>query len=389
MTTHNQFLPGIEVLLKRHKGWLTGRRLGLVSHPAAVTRDGMSSAEHLWRTSGLRLKALFGPEHGFFGTALAGEPLANQRHPEWRLPVFSLYGRTRKPTAAMFRSLDVIIVDLQDLAARPYTFVSTLRYVLETAAELKKTVVIADRPVPLARVIDGPLLDSSFESFVGFVRAPMLYGMTPGEMALWIRRDLGLDLDLRVARMQGYSRQPGREPGWPPWIPPSPGIRSWETGLCYLATIFGEALPAIHFGRNSNLVFQVVAAPWMKNRPVCEFLNDLCLPGAAFYPHPYQTTDSKKIFDGVRIVAVNPDVFRPVLTGVSILECLQALYGSRKVWGHPNTRPDFFDKLYGTDTVREALLAGETAACISRRWAAGLRAFNRTRQPCLIYPSSW
>lgn len=386
MAANSQFQPGIDVLLTRHKEWLAGRRLGLVSHPAAVDRNGMSAGERLWREPGLRLKALFGPEHGFFGTATAGEPLGHQRHPQWRIPVFSLYGRTRRPTPAMFRNLDVLIMDLQDLAARPYTFVSTLRYVLEQAAALGKAVVVADRPVPLPRVIDGPLLDSRLESFVACVRTPMLYGMTPGETALWLKRDLGLKLDLHIARMRGYARQPGRGQDWPPWIPPSPGIRSWETGMAYLATIFGEALPAIDIGRNSNLVFQVFSAPWLKSRAVCENLNQLRLPGVAFFSHPYAVPLARSIFDGVRLAVHEPNIFRPVLTGVAILACLQKLYGRRKVWGHPETRPEFFDKLYGTDAVRRALLDGEGPRTIARQWAQPLKAFAAARQDCLLYP---
>ncbi len=384
---NHKLFPGIDGLLVRHKDWLAGRRLGLISHPAAVTREGMSAGERLWREPGLNLKSLFGPEHGFFGTAAAGEELGHQKHPAWRIPIYSLYGRTRKPTPAMFRNLDVIIVDLQDLAARPYTFVSTLRYVMELASEMGKTIVVADRPVPLPRIIDGPLIESKFESFVGCVRAPMHYGMTPGEMALWLKRDLGLKLDLRVARMRGYSRG-SRTAGWPPWITPSPGIRSWETGRCYLATIFGEALPAIHIGQNNNLVFQVFAAPWLKSRAVCERLNDSSLPGVQFFAHPYRAAPAKDVFDGVRIAIRNSNVFRPVMTGIAILVCLHDLYGRRKIWGNSATRPEFFDKLYGTDCVRQALLDGENADNICRRWQRELDAFARTRQPCLLYPSA-
>ncbi len=385
MAANSRFLPGLDVLLARHKDWLAGRRLGLVSHPAAVDRNGMSAGERLWREPGLRLKAVFGPEHGFFGTAAAGAPLAHQRHPAWRIPVFSLYGPTRRPTAAMFRNLDVMVVDLQDLAARPYTFVSTLRYVLEQAAAMGKTVVVADRPVPLPRVIDGPLLEPGLESFVGAVRAPMLYGLTPGEAALWLRRDLGLKVDLRIARMRGYFRQAGRGPDWPPWIPPSPGIRAWETGMTYLATIFGEALPAVDIGRNSNLVFQVFSAPWLKSGAVCELLNRRRLPGVAFFSHPYVTAASRSVRDGVRLAVHDPHVFRPALTGVAILAGLQELYGRRKVWGHPGTRPEFFDRLYGTAAVRRALLDGAGAAAISRRWEGDLRRFARMRRACLLY----
>jgi len=157
----------------------------------------------------------------------------------------------------MLDNLDAIVLDLQDLGARCYTFVSTLRYVLEAAASARKQVIVADRPIPLPRVVDGPMLDERFSSFVGCVRAPLHYGMTPGETAAWLKHALALDLDLKVAPMKNYCRQSRRGPDWPPWIPPSPGIRSWETGYCYLATVFGEALPAINIGRNSNLAFQV------------------------------------------------------------------------------------------------------------------------------------
>lgn len=384
-----RFLPGIDTLLSNHKDWLYGNRIGLVSHLPAVNTDGVTSAELLFRESDIQLKALFGPEHGFFNTAFAGKPISHQKHPYWQIPVYSLYGKIRKPTTAMLKNLDLILVDLQDLGARPYTYVSTLRFVLEKAAELSKAVIIADRPIPLPRVTDGPLLDPAYESFVGCVRTPMLYGMTTGEMAFWLKADLGLNLDIRVARMRGYIRQSAREPDWPPWIPPSHGIRSWEAATCYLTTVFTEALPSINNGRHSNLAFQLIGAPWIKSRAVCERLSNLALPGVAFYPHPFHSSADihpNVVFDGVRIVARNTTLFRPVLTSIAIIACLQTLYGINKVWKHKGARPDFFDKLYGTDTVRKALLDSEDPRQIHRQWTNHARAFRHTRQSCLLYP---
>jgi len=386
------FLPGIDVLLTRHRHWLEGKRIGLVSHLAAVDTRGMTSAERLWRDRApardraLTLNALFGPEHGFFGLGGAGQKLRHRRHPDWGIPVYSLYGPMRRPTPAMFKNLDVVVVDLQDLGARCYTFVTTLRYVLEQAAAMGKEIVVADRPIPLPRIVDGPMLDPAFESFVAGVHAPMHYGMTPGEIALWLKAGLGLNVSLRVARMQGYARDPARGADWPPWISPSPGIRAWETAQCYLATVFSEALPAINNARASNLAFQVFAAPWLKSAPVCARLNARRLPGVSFYAHPYKTTTADTVFDGVRLAVTNPNIFHPVYTGVSILACLQELYGVRKVWKHTGAREDFFDKLYGTDAVRRALQAGAAPEQIRRTWIKSQRAFAPTRDACLLYP---
>ena len=381
------FLTGIDVLLNRHRPWLAGKRIGLVSHLAAVDARGMTSAERLWRERSLALCALFGPEHGFFGLGDAGQKLGCRRHPDWGLPVYSLYGAVRRPTPAMFKSLDVLVVDLQGLGARCYTYVATLRYVLEQAAAMGKEVIVADRPIPLPRIVDGPMPLSAFESFVACVRAPMHYGLTPGEMALWLKADLGLDVSLRIARMQGYARDPARGADWPPWMPPSPGIRAWETGQCYLATVFSEALPAIDNGRASNLAFQVFAAPWMKSAPVCEWLNARRLPGVAFYTHPYAPgkNATAAVFDGIRLAVTGPDVFHPVYTGVAILACLQELYGVRKVWKHAGARPDFFDKLYGTDAVRRALQDGAAPEQLRLAWHKSRRAFGPSRTAVLLY----
>lgn len=381
---HASFLPGIDVLVGAKKNWIKGRRIGLVSHPAAVNSSGAPSAQALLN-AGAGLTALFGPEHGFFGTETAGEKVKNKIHPQWHIPVYSLYGKTRRPTADMLCDLDVIVFDLQDLGARPYTYVSTLRCVLEAAAQAQKEVIVADRPVPLPRVIDGPMLDEKFSSFIGSVAVPMHYGMTPGETALWLKHAFALDLDLKTALMRNYYRQSRRGETWPPWIPPSPGIRSWETGYCYLATVFAEALPTVNIGRNSNLAFQVFSAPGIQSHALCKYLNRQNLPGVTFYPHPYKVGNEKEIYDGVRIAVYDPDCFHPVAAGVTILAAVQKLGNFDLLWRRPGTREDFFDKLYGTDRVRLALQAGESPRSISRGWQTSLSAFQLERKPFLLY----
>jgi len=386
--TRHLFAPGINTLLESHGHWLENRKVGLVSHPAAIDARGISSVQRFMSVPGMNLIALFGPEHGFFGSGAAGELIHRRQHPFWRIPIHSLYGKTRKPTAGMLRNLDTIVFDLQDLGARPYTYVSTLRYLLEASAEQEKTVIVSDRPVPLPSVVDGPLLDPDFESFVAGIRAPMAYGMTPGETALWLKNDLRLAVDLKIAKMRNYRRQPAREPDWPPWIPPSPGIRSWECAYCYTTTVFCEALPAIDNGRGTALPFQLFGSPWMKSKEVCEHLSSLSLPGVTFHSHQYVAgsgATSGLLLDGVRMVVTNPNTFHPVTTGISIISCLQTLYGHRRVWHAPGTRSNFFDKLFGTDAVRKALMDGEQPQAITGHWRRGLAKFRKSRRACLLY----
>ena len=213
----------------------------------------------------------------------------------------------------------------------------------------------------------------------------MHYGMTPGETALWLKNSLALDLDLKVVPMRGYYRQSKRGKDWPPWIPPSPGIRSWETGYCYLATVFAEALPAVNIGRNSNLAFQVLSAPGIGSHDLCNHLNRRNLPGVVFYPQPYKISGNDKIYDGVRLAVHEPGRFRPVFTSVAIIEVLQGLCGFEKIWRRTGSRADFCDKLYGTDKVRLALQAGTSAASIARDWQKPLAGFNSLRRRFLLY----
>ncbi len=384
----SRFLTGIDVLLAR--GRQPPARVGLVSHTAALAASGATSAEALQSAPNLRLVSLFAPEHGFFGAAGAGDPVRSRRHPVWHIPVHSLYGSRLAPTPAHFRAIDLLVVDLQDIGVRCYTYVSTLRHVLEAASRAGKPVLVTDRPIPLPVTPDGPVLQPGFDSFVGAVRTPLAYAMTPGETALWLRSDLGLDLDLTVIPMAGYHRAPRRNPDWPAWVPPSPGIRSWETAACYSATVFTEALSALSCGRTTPLPFQVLGAPWMKAEAVRESLAAEKLPGVTFHPHPFiPPTDpyAGRLIPGIRMVVTDPLRFKPVLTSVAILAVLQRLHSRRRLWNWPGTRPDWFDKLYGTDRVRLALLDGATPAAIAADWEPELRRFCATRAKCLLYTS--
>ncbi len=384
-STHsNRFQPGIEALLQR--GELKGLRIGLVSHLAAVDGQGTTTAQRLWRTPSVTLTCLMGPEHGFFGAAGAGAACRSQRHPDWRIPVYSLYGETRKPRPAWLRGLDVIITDLQDLGFRPYTYVSTLKLVLEAAATARLPVIVADRPVPLPRTVDGPMPEPGFESFVSAVPAPMAYGMTPAETALWLRDCCVPDAEVRVAAMRNYHRDPARGPDWPPWMRPSPSITTWDAAQCFPATVCLEALPSIDHGRQSAMPFQLVGAPWTRGEALAEALNACTLPGVVFHPHLYGAPGVRRRLSGIRVAVTDSIRFKPVVTGITLLHVLTRLYGHHRVWGAKNARPTFFDKLFGTDSVRTALQDGVTPAAIAAGWQTpACKIFMRKREELLLY----
>lgn len=384
------FATGIDVLLSRHRAWLRGRRVGLVSHQAALDRDGATSAQRLRRDLGAGLVALFGPEHGFSGQAGAGVATHTRRHPDWGIPVHSLYGACRKPTPAMLRRVEVLVVDLQDLGARCYTYLATMRNVMEAAAASGVAVIVADRPIPLPRIVDGPLLDPAFASFVGPAATTLATGMTPGEAARWLVRRLDLTLDLRIAPLQGWFRDGRRGPDWPDFIPPSPGIRTWEAGMTYLATVFSEALPGVDVGRGTNLAFRVLGAPWLRAEAFCERINAAGLAGVTFHPYRYVAgiaPYSGRELDGVRLTVTDPSRFHPVATSVHLLHLLARLHGSARIWHHRGVRSAWFDTLYGTDQVRLSLLSGAPPQAILEPWLRAGQPFQAARRAALIYPT--
>jgi len=383
------FALGIENLLGKHRQWLKDKRVGLVSHLAAVDSDGCTTAERLHLDPAVRLVALFGPEHGFFGTAGAGESCATRIHPDLRIPIHSLYGKTRKPTRSMLKNVDALVIDLSDIAVRAYTYVATLRNVLEVASDLHKEVIVADRPVPMPNTVDGPVALDPYVSFVSTEGLPLAYGMTPGETALWLKRTVGLSLELRVSAMTGYIRHSGSAAVLSPWIPPSPAIVSLESAKCYPATVLFEAIESVDHGRRTNFPFQVFGSSAMDGARIARALSKINLPGVTVHAHRYLVRSSAKHptpVHGVRITVVDADRFKPARTAVSIIYTLQSLYGISCLWAPKQTRPDFFDLLCGTGEVRRALLDGAKPATIAASWQRDLALFRKDRRKALLYP---
>ncbi len=374
-----EFQYGIDLLLAEHSDWLRGRRVGLVAHAASVDAAGVPSAARL-RAAGVNLTALFGPEHGFAGAAIAGEEVGDARHAEWNLPIHSLYGATRKPTPAMLADVDVLLFDLQDLGVRCYTYSATLRNCLEAAAENRKAVIVLDRPIPLAGVVDGPLPEEQFMSFVAAIPTPFCYGLTPGQTAPWLCEKLKLDLDLRIAPFRG-TPPPGR------WLPPSPAIRSPAHALAYPSIVLFEAFPALDVGRKTEHAFQglengieLTPKDW---KEICEEVSRQlsvvrCRPAT---DHTPRTTDTggvqvEPLAAGLRVRVTALANYRPALLGLALVQAVQQVWGVENLWHQHGARPEWFDQLLGTDRIRLALLAGATPADIAAAWAPGLAAFG-------------
>lgn len=334
--------PGIETI---PADWLAGQRVGLVAHPASRASDGRHAAEVL-RDAGANLVALFGPEHGFFGRGGAGESIADASHADWNLPIFSLYGETRAPTAAMLELVDVFVFDIQTIACRAYTYVSTLRLLLEACAANGKMLIVADRPDPLMlSPPDGPMLDPDCASFVGLVPTPFCHGMTPGETALFLRDALQLGtLDLRVALCRNLSRAQTLRQIYPAWNATSPAIVSLENALCFPLTVFFEALPLIDHARGTPLAFQCIGSAQTD-------LSTLELPplsGLSVSPTGYPDKTGRTL-RGLRFEVNDPTVYCPAAAAFTLVSALEKHVGPA-LWDFPGSRPGFYAHLWGTRT---------------------------------------
>lgn len=331
-----------------------------------LTMQATGTAYRLARRFPGRLQALFSAEHGYFGMLAAGEKAASARHPFLGVPIHSLYGAQRKPTGEMLAGLSRMAIDLCDIGVRCYTYLATLRNMLEACAEAGLPAIVLDRPVPLGDVVDGPLVEPGQESFVAPVDVPLCHGMTPGECAIWIRAAEKLDLDLRVVRLEGWSHA-RREP-WENFMPPSPAIRSWDSATLYPATVFTEAYPAVDCDRQGALAFRVLGAPWLDARAVMEELEaGLSACGVEMRPYSYMCGGGGAagiVLNGILLSAAPAAPYRPVRAGVLILAALLRRHAEEMAVG---ARPEWLDRLMGTDAVGAALRTGDLEG-LFRSW---------------------
>ncbi len=382
-----QVKPGIDVLIEKRFDVLQGRRVGLITNPTGVTSDLRSTIDVLKQAPGVRLVALFGPEHGVRGNIMAGKRVASYVDKKTGLPVYSLYGRVRKPTPKMLKNIDILVYDIQDIGNRTYTYIYTMALAMQAAAEKGIPFVVLDRPNPLGgELVEGPVLEPKFKSFIGLYPIPYIYGMTVGELAKLINDEFGIRCDLKVVPMEGYRRSMRWQDTGLQWVATSPHIPHAETALYCAATgIIGE-LQTVSEGVGYTQPFQLIGQKWIDPERLAAELNRRNLPGVYFRPcyfRPYYFRFQNQELGGVQIHILDPERFSPMRTQLHILHALLKLYPRRKIFGTPRKKQ--FDRAMGTDRVRLALLNGKGPDEVIRSWQPALEKFLQVRQKYLLY----
>jgi len=384
---------GLEYLIQERFAPIRGLRIGLVTNPTGVTSDLRSTIDVLAHTPGVKLAALFGPEHGVRGDAAAGEAVSNARDPATGLPVWSLYGRTKRPTAAMLRGLDALVFDMQDIGSRSYTYVTTMGNCMQSCAESRIPFYVLDRPNPLGGDrVEGNITEPGFRSDVSAWPIAYCHGMTVGELARMINGKGwlpgGVSCELRVIPMQGWRRSMTWEETGLPWVPTSPHIPHAGTSLFYAATgIVGE-LSSLSIGVGYTLPFELAGAPGVGPVALANDLNRRGLPGVTFRPmswRPFYGAMKGRDCGGVEIHFT--DTRRAELTRLNfeIMDALRRVAPSRRLFAASGEETRMFDLDCGTDKVRKAFESGRSAADIWAMWNRDSAKFRSERQPFLLY----
>jgi uncharacterized protein YbbC (DUF1343 family) len=388
---------GLDVLAADGFAPLKGCRVGLVTHPAAVDSELRHAIELLASAKGMKLSAIFGPEHGLLGQAqdlISVSAEESKKHGD--LKAYSLYGTTAaslRPTAEQLQGLDALVVDMQDIGSRYYTFQATMRYCLEAALPRGLRVLVLDRPNPIGgEAVEGPALRKGFESFVGAHDIAIRHGLTMGELAMFYQHELGLDDgDLMVVPCEGWKRSDYFEATGLPWVLPSPNMPTPDTAVVYPGQCLIEGTN-LSEGRGTTRPFEIVGAPWLDAAKLAQHMNAQKLPGVKFRPAWFRPTFQKFAgtdCGGVQLHITDRSTFQPVRTSLALLAAMREMSGDKFKWRTEVyefvSDPIAIDLLFGSDRERKHLEAGKPVTELDAAWKKEEESFAHKRHTVLLY----
>lgn len=387
--------PGVEVLRDNDFKQLAGKRVGLITNPTGVDNNLKSTVDILHEAKGVELVALFGPEHGVRGNVHAGDEFGNTTDPATGVKVFSIYGKTKKPTKEMLSGIDALVYDIQDIGCRSFTFVSTLGLALDACAENDIEFVVLDRPNPLGgNRVEGCLVEDGFYSFVSQFKIPYLYGMTPGEMARYLNGERVARGEkaakLTVVPLKGWKRSMTFDKTGMPWVLPSPHIPQPATAFYYPATgILGE-LYYVSIGVGYTLPFQLICAGWIDADKFAERMNALNLPGTKFRPihvKPFYGTGKGENLQGVQFYVDDVPGSSLTLIQFYAMQELAKLYPEKRIFdtATDKSRFDMFDKVCGTDKIRTLFSKNYQVSDMIDYWNKDADAFKEKAKKYYLY----
>lgn len=394
LTLGAQVKPGVEVLRDNGFEMLRGKRVGLITNPTGVDNKLKSTVDILAEAPDVKVVALYAPEHGVRGDFHAGDKVENAIDSATGIPVYSIYGKYRKPSTEMLKDIDVLVYDIQDNGCRSYTFISTMGLAMEACAELGKEFVVLDRPNPISgNKIEGNLTEPDCVSFVSQFPIPYLYGLTPGELARYLNEESllknGVKVDLTVVPMEGYDRSMDFRATGMPWVLPSPHMPVPESVIYYpVSGILGE-LYCISIGVGYTEPFKLFAADWIDAEKLTERLNARNLPGMMFRPihiRPFYSTGQGKNYEGVEVYVTDVEKAPLSLTQFYVMEELADMYPDKKIFDIADPkRFNMFDKVCGSKQIRERFTKNYKTADIEGYWNKDNEAFRKASSKYYLY----
>ena len=374
-------LTGLDVLVEQHFAPLMGKHIGLITNHTGLSRDGKRNVD-LMLAAGVKVEALFSPEHGFFGKE--DQPnIGNAVDPATHLPIYSLHaGKNHRMTPEMLKGVDTVVYDIQDVGARFYTYSCTMIYGMQEAARLHLPFYVLDRPNPITGDhVEGPIVDGDLESYVGCAAEPIRHGFTFGELARFVNGERHLGADLHVIQMQGWKRDEWWDATNLTWVDPSPNMNSLPEALLYPGTCLLERNENFSVGRGSRVPYEQIGADWLDGPKVAAFLNARSIPGVRAYANRFRPNASHfqgKMIDGVRFIVTDRNAFNSVRLGLEIIYALEQMYPGK-------IDLDVDSRLIGNKSVIAAFKAGQDPAAIERGYSSGLQRFLEVRKKYLLY----